>query len=88
MCPIYTFENIKTGDTEDHMISYDEMEIYLKENKHMRRVYKPVPIVDPVGIGVTKPPADFQRNVLGKIKAANPGSDAIASKRWGIPKEV
>jgi hypothetical protein len=86
--PIYTFENTKTGETEDQMISFDEMETYLKKNKHMRRVYKPVPIVDPVGIGITKPPVDFQKHVLGKIKAANPGSEAIASKRWCIPKEI
>jgi hypothetical protein len=45
-------------------------------------------IVDPVGIGVSKPPADFQKYVLGKVKEANPHADAVASKRWNIPREV
>jgi hypothetical protein len=86
--PIYTFENIKTGETEDHMISFDEMESYLKTNKHMRRVYKPVLIADPVGLGITKPPVDFQRHVLGRIKDKNPGATAIGNKRWTVPKEI
>lgn len=86
--PIYTFENTKTGAIYDDMMTISEMETYLKKNKHIRHIIKPIPIVDPVGIGVTKPPADFQKHVLGKIKAANPGSDAVASKRWGIPKEI
>jgi hypothetical protein len=45
-------------------------------------------LVDPVGIGISKPPADFQKYVLGKVKAANPHSTAVASKRWSIPKEI
>lgn len=86
--PIYTVENIKTGDNEDVNMSYDDLEKLLAENKHLRRVYKPVMIVDPTGIGVSKPPVDFQKHVLGKIKAANPGSTAIGNKRWTIPKEI
>lgn len=86
--PIYTFENTKTGETYDEMMSFSEMETLLKTNQHIKHIIKPVMIVDPVGIGVTKPPSDFQKYVLGKVKSANPGSDAVASKRWGIPKEV
>jgi hypothetical protein len=46
-------------------------------------------VVDPVGIGVTKPPADFQKHVLGRIKEAVPGTSKKAiEKRWHIPKEI
>ena len=43
---------------------------------------------DPVNIGVTKPPADFQKYVLGRVKAAVPEASAVANKRWDIPKEI
>ena len=85
--PIYTVENTKTGECEDINTSYDELEVMLKENKHLRRVWKPIMIVDPVGIGVTKPDSTFQKHVLGRIKDKT-GGKAIASKRWGIPKEI
>jgi putative FmdB family regulatory protein len=45
------------------------------------------PIVDPVRIGVTRPPSDFSKYVLGKIKHANPKAD-IGNRRFSINKEV
>ena len=87
MMPQYTFENTETNETYDMSMSYDDMIQYLKDNPKINQVFK-MNLVDPVGIGVSKPPSDFQRHVLGKIKAANPHSEAIASKRWDIPKEV
>lgn len=86
--PIYTIEDMTTGETQDEMISFSELETILENNKNLRHVIRPIMIGDPVGMGITKPPADFQKFVLGKIKASNPGSDAIASKRWDIPKEI
>ena len=85
--PVYTFENTKTGDIYDDMMTISEMEEYLAKNKHIKHIIKPQAIVDPVGIGVSKPPADFQKHVLGRIKDKTKG-EAIASKRWSIPKEV
>ena len=85
--PLYTFENIKTGEIYENSMTIAEMEEYEKKNKHLRRVFKPISIVDPVGIGITKPPVDFQKGVLGKIKDKTKGS-AIANKRWNIPIEI
>lgn len=85
--PVYTFERKDTGEQYDLTMSYDDMIQYLKENTDVYQIFK-MNLVDPVGIGVSKPPSDFQRHVLGKIKAANPQADAIASKRWGIPREI
>jgi len=87
MMPQYTFENTETNETFDMSMSYDDMIQYLKDNPNVNQVFK-MNLVDPVGIGVSKPPSDFQRHVLGKIKAANPHADAVASKRWGIPREI
>lgn len=86
--PIYTVENTKTNECEDINCSYDDLEKLLKKNKHLQRVWKPIMIADPVGIGVSKPPADFQKHVLGKIKDKTPGATAIGNKRWSIPKEI
>ena len=85
--PQYTFENTETNEIYDMSMSYDDMIQYLKDNPNVNQVFK-MNLVDPVGIGVSKPPSDFQRHVLGKIKAANPHADAVASKRWGIPREI
>lgn len=86
--PSYTFENTKTGEVYEDSMSISEMESFLKKNKHIRYVFTPVPIVDPAGIGVSKPPADFQKHVLGRIKDKNPGASAIGTRRWNIPKEI
>jgi hypothetical protein len=85
--PIYTIENTKTGECKDITVSYEDLEKLLLKKKYLRRVFKPIMIVDPVGIGVTKPPSDFQKYVLGRVKEKTGGS-AIANKRWTIPKEI
>lgn len=85
--PIYSVKNAKTKEEYDVNMSYDDFVLYLEENKNLARVYKPIMIVDPVGIGITKPPVDFQKHVLGKIKDKTKGG-AIANKRWNIPKEI
>lgn len=85
--PVYSFENPKTGDEYELTMSYDELEAYLKKHPEVNQTFR-MNLVDPVGIGISKPPVDFQKHVLGRIKAANPHSEAVASKRWGIPKEI
>lgn len=85
--PTYTFHD-KTNDLEyDAIMSYDDLESYLNNNPNIHQIFR-MNLVDPVGIGISKPPSDFQKYVLGKVKAANPHADAIASKRWDIPKEI
>jgi len=85
--PTYTFENKNTGETYDKVLSYDDMIKYLADYPELNQVFR-MNLVDPVGIGISKPPADFQKYVLGKVKAANPHSTTVASKRWNIPKEI
>lgn len=86
--PTYTFMNKKTKKEETLIMTMAEHEEYIKNNPHMSQVFNKMNIVDPAGIGVSKPPVDFQKFVLGKVKAANPHSDAVASKRWDIPREI
>lgn len=85
--PKYSFANKETGDEYEMTFTYDELNQYLLDHPEVHQTFR-MNIVDPVGIGVSKPPADFQKYVLGKVKEANPHADAVASKRWNIPREV
>lgn len=85
--PIYTFESKETGEQYDMSFTYDEMIKYLEEHPEVNQVFK-MNLVDPVGIGVSKPPSDFQKYVIGKVKEAPGAHNPAVEKRWHIPKEV
>jgi hypothetical protein len=86
--PVYTFENNKTNEEFDLTLSYEEMLKFIVDNPHVNQVFR-MNIVDPVGAGITKPPSDFSKYVLGKVKATAPGvNKAAIEKRWQIPKEI
>lgn len=84
---VYTFRNKKTDEVYDISMPMSEIDDFEKNNDHLERVYTKMNIVDPAGIGVSKPPADFSKHVLGRIKAANPHSE-IGNGRWKLPKEI
>lgn len=86
--PTYTYQSKDTGEIFNLSMSISEMEKYEQDNPQHERVFHSVNIADPTNIGVTKPPSDFQKYVLGKVQAKNPGATAIANKRWSIPKEI
>jgi len=86
--PVYSFENPETGEQYDLTMSYDDLEQYLKDHPEVHQTFR-MNIADSVTIGITKPPSDFLKNVVGKVKAAAPGAHAPAlEKRWHIPKEI
>lgn len=84
---VYTFRNKKTGEEYDITMPMSEIVEFEKKNIHLERIYSKMNIVDPVGIGITRPPSDFSKYVLGKVKAANPHTE-IGNRRWDIKKEV
>lgn len=84
---VYTFRNKKTGEEYDITMPMSEISEFENKNTHLERVYSKMNIVDPVGIGITRPPSDFSKYVLGKVKAANPHTE-IGNRRWDIKKEV
>jgi hypothetical protein len=85
--PVYSFVIKETGEEYEKTLTYDELTQYLADHPEVNQTFR-MNLVDPVGIGVTKPPVDFQKHVLGKIKSSVPNSDAIGNKRWNIPSEV
>ena len=85
--PTYTFRNKNTGETWNDFMSISKMETYLSENPDVQQVLTTINIVDPVGIGVTKPPADFQKYILGKVKEVAGAHNPAIEKRWHIARE-
>ena len=83
----YTFLNKKTKKHVEMDMPYSELEKFLNHNPHMEQVFR-LNVADPVNIGVTKPPADFSKYVLGKVQQM-PGADKkMMTKRWDIKREV
>ena len=84
---IYSFEDTQTNEQFELSMSYDELMLFLEENKQVHQVFK-MTLVDPVGIGVTRPPSDFQKYVLGKVKQMPGANKDVIEKRWQITKEI
>ena len=85
--PSYTYQNTETGEVFDLSMSIAEMEKYETDNPKHERIYNKLNVVDPAGIGVSKPPSDFSKYVLGKVKAANPHT-VVGQRRWDVKKEI
>lgn len=85
--PVYSFENPETGEQYDLTMSYDDLEQYLKDHPEVHQTFR-MNLVDPVGVGISKPPSDFMKNVIGRIKDNAPGASKEAlEKRWSVPRE-
>jgi hypothetical protein len=68
----YSFENTETGEEFDLQMSNAEREEYLAANPHITQVFTRMNLCDPIRIGVTKAPSDFQKYVLGRVKEKHP----------------
>ena len=76
--PIYTFEDTKTGKVFDDMMSMDELDKYLKKNKHIRQLITSINIVS--GQGGMKNDSGWKDN-LSRIAEAHPQSNL--AQRYG-----
>jgi hypothetical protein len=85
--PVYSFAIKETGEEYEMTLAYDEMVKYLEDHPEVYQTFR-MNLVDPVGIGISKPPSDFQKYVIGKVKEAPGAHKAAIEKRWHIPKEV
>lgn len=84
--PTYSYINTETKEEFELSMTVSEMEQYEMDNPNVQRIYHKIGIVDPVNIGVTRPPSDFQKFVLGRVKDSVPG--AKVENRWNIKREV
>ena len=85
--PIYSLRNKETGEIFEKIMKIAEYQEYLKENSNIERYFDSVPIFgDPVRLGVMKPPADFQKHIIGRIKDSVPGN-TLGDRKFQIPRE-
>jgi hypothetical protein len=85
---IYSFEDTETGEEFEVSMTYDQLKEFLVDFPSLNQTFR-MNLGDPVGLGITKPPSDFSKYVLGRIKEATPGAQKdVIEKRWHIPKEV
>ena len=86
--PNYTYRNKITNEEMTVQMTMAEHDTYLNDKPDWEQIIQSAVVVDPVNIGVTKPPSDFMKYVLGRVQEKTPGASAVANKRWHIPKEI
>ena len=73
--PTYTFENTKTGEQFDDMMSISEKEAYLEKNPHIRQLINQINIVSGVvGMGRMKNDQGW-KEMQSRIAEAHPQSN-------------
>jgi hypothetical protein len=85
--PIYSFENIKTGEEYTEQMSMAELDTYLKKNKNVRQVFNTLNIVGGVS-GLTHKPDSGWNDTLQKIAEKHPGSPLAEKYRKKSIKEI
>ena len=85
--PIYTFENTKTGEVYDDMMSIADMEKFLKKNKHIKQRLTTKNISSGVQ-GVNMKNDGGWKDNLSRIAEAHPTSPLADQHRRRSIKEV
>lgn len=84
--PVYSFHDTQTDEEFELQMSYDQLKEFLENNPMLNQTFR-MNIGDPIRMGITKPPSDFSKYVLGRVKATNPLGTAV-ERRYTIPKEI
>lgn len=84
--PTYTFKDLSTGEIKEIYLKISEYDKFVPKNQNLERIFLDAPkLADPYALGRIKPPSDFQKHIVGRIKTNNRGSSG--SKRWEVPRE-
>ena len=84
--PTYDFHNEQTGEIFEMQMSIAEMEKYLKKNKHIKQAVTRMTLGDSVRLGITKPPADFQKGIIGRMREKIHGN-SLGRSKFNVPRE-
>lgn len=85
--PRYAFEDTETGEQFEMDMSYDELQPFMNTYPNLQQIFK-LNIGDSVSLGVTRPPVDFSKYVLDRVKAMPGANKKALEKRWVTPREV
>lgn len=83
--PIYTVRDTKKKKTFEVNMKIAEFDAYLSANPHIKQEFVKMNIGDSVQLGITKPPSDFMKGVIGRIQQAVPG--ARKDTKFKVPRE-
>ena len=83
---IYSFIDTETEEEFELEMTYDQLKVFLEANPRFNQTFV-MNLGDPIRMGVTKPPSDFSKYVLGRVKEAHPLGKSI-ERRHTITKEV
>lgn len=83
---IYSFIDTETEEEFELEMSYDELKGFLEANPNLNQTFR-MNLGDPIRMNITKPPSDFSKYVLGRVKEAHPLGKSI-ERRHTITKEV
>ena len=86
--PTQRFLNKDTGEEINIKIKVGMIPQYLIDNPNLEHALTTMNFVDPTNIGVARPPADFQKYVLGKVREMPGANKDTIEKRWKIPREI
>lgn len=85
--PIYPLRNKETGEIFEKIMKIADYEIFMKENPNIERYFDTAPIFgDPVRMGIVKPPSDFQKHIIGRMKESIPGN-TLSDRKFQIPRD-
>ncbi len=85
--PIYTLRDKETQEIFERTMKISEYEVFMEENPNFERYYNTMPLIgDSVRLGIKKPPSDFQKNIIGRMKDSIPGN-TLGDRKFSIPKE-
>jgi len=90
--PIYPLKNTETEEIFEKSLKIAEYEIYMQENPHIQRYYEMgnfALVADPTRLmdcSSSKPPSDFQKYILGRMKSSIPGN-TLSDRKFQVPKE-
>jgi hypothetical protein len=86
--PTYTFKHKDTGEVTEKVMRISEHAAFVADHPEMEQVHLEPPILgDPVRLGITQPPADFQRGIIGRMRDRLPGATALHKTKFKIPRE-
>jgi hypothetical protein len=83
--PTYTFKVLETEEIVEFEMKISEYDEFVASHPDLERYHESMLFIDSVRLGIKKPPEDFQKFVIDRIKEKNPHHRM--ESRWETPRE-
>jgi hypothetical protein len=85
--PIYAFKHKETGEVIEKIMKISDRDAWVEANPEYQPYHDRVNLGDPIRMGITQPPSDFQKGVIDRIKHSVPNNTIGKHSKFKIPKE-